>query len=186
MTAAAQQIVDGTPAPREHAAAPGGEYDALLGYGAEFLAALLCPLAGMCHQRFELVVDELAFVGHPVCAADDGAWRFAQERPPKATSRGRESRKGRAQSPVPAPPPQADDAAPASVSAPTTDAAAREPPSGGTWLQTFHFVIVLDLPDPSSSASGTPCAALVATVRMRCTRSSAISRRSGSTAPRAS
>ena len=28
------------------------------------------------------------------------------------------------------------------------------PTSSGTWLQTFHLVMVLDLPDPSSSASG--------------------------------
>ncbi|EKM58425.1 uncharacterized protein PHACADRAFT_58087, partial [Phanerochaete carnosa HHB-10118-sp] len=52
------------------------EHDELLGYSAEFLASLLCPHSAMCHQKFELVVDELAFIGHPVCAEEDGGWRF--------------------------------------------------------------------------------------------------------------
>ena len=118
------------------------EYDELLGYSAEFLAGLLCPHSAMCHQRFELVVDELAFIGHPVCAEDDGAWRFRPEKH-KSASRGRGSRKGATQSP------RAED------DGTTPDAAAKDlPPSSGTWLQTFHFVIVLDLPDPSSSATG--------------------------------
>ncbi|KIP08241.1 hypothetical protein PHLGIDRAFT_104650 [Phlebiopsis gigantea 11061_1 CR5-6] len=118
------------------------EYDELLGYSAEFLAGLLCPHSAMCHQKFELIVDELAFIGHPVCAEQDGAWRFRPEKY-KAASRGRGSRKGReGQSP------QVDE------NALTPDTSAKDLPSSGTWLQTFHFVIALDLPDPSSSASG--------------------------------
>lgn len=117
------------------------EYDDLLGYSAEFLAGLLCPHSGMCHQKFELVVDELAFIGHPVCAEEDGAWRFHPEKH-KSASRGRGSRKGHGQSP------QVEEASL------TPDTPAKDLPSSGTWLQTFHFVIALDLPDPSSSASG--------------------------------
>lgn len=118
------------------------EYDELLGYSSEFLAGLLCPHSAMCHQKFELIVDELAFIGHPVCAEKDGVWRFPPEKY-KATSRGRGSRKGRdGQSP------QVDE------STLTPDNSVKDLPSSGTWLQTFHFVIALDLPDPSSSASG--------------------------------
>ena len=118
------------------------EYDDLLGYSSEFLAGLLCPHSAMCHQRFELIVDELAFLGHPVCAEQDGLWRFPKEKS-KSTSRGRGSRKSRTQSP------QVEE------SSLTPDAPAKDlPPSSGKWLQTFHFVIALDLPDPSSSASG--------------------------------
>ena len=73
----------------------GDEYDALLGYPAEFLAQVLCPADAQCHQKFELVVDDLAFLGHPVCANTDGVWRF--RRPPpaaRAADRGRGSKKG--------------------------------------------------------------------------------------------
>ncbi|KAI9061097.1 hypothetical protein FKP32DRAFT_1576785 [Trametes sanguinea] len=129
-------------------AGTGDEYTTLLGYSAEFLAQILCPQSSMCHQKFELIVDDLAFIGHPVCADPDGGWRFKPEKP-RAAARGRGSKKGqspqdeerlltpeRAERDLPAnsqPQPQAQ----------TSDAG-----------QTFHFVLVLDLPDPSSSASG--------------------------------
>ncbi|EKM58434.1 uncharacterized protein PHACADRAFT_252747, partial [Phanerochaete carnosa HHB-10118-sp] len=74
------------------------EHDELLGYSAEFLASLLCPHSAMCHQKFELVVDELAFIGHPVCAEEDGGWRFRPEKH-KSASRGRGSRKSHTPSP---------------------------------------------------------------------------------------
>lgn len=53
-------------------------YDDLIGYDAAFLADLLSPIPTMCHQKFELVVDELAFIGHPVHAKVDGSWEFAE------------------------------------------------------------------------------------------------------------
>ena len=114
------------------------EYTDLLGYSAEFLASILSPQRGMCHQKFELVVDDLAFLGHPVCAEEDGVWRFAPERS-KPTSRGRGSRKGQS--------PRVDDTS-------LTPERIPEQPPTSTWLQTFHLVLVLDMPDPSSSASG--------------------------------
>jgi nitrogen permease regulator 3-like protein len=117
------------------------EYDHLFGYSAEFLASLLCPHRSMCHQKFELLVDDLAFIGHPVCAEEDGGWIFKPEKT-KAGSRGRETRN--------APSPLPDDHASVSPD--------RPPPSEKAvnkgWLHTFHFVMVLDIPDPSSSASG--------------------------------
>src|SRR5882762_6856728 len=70
---------------------PSGEDDDLFGYSSEFLAGLLCPKRSLCHQKFELVVDELAFIGHPVCAEEDGTWRFKPEKL-KSGSRGRGSR----------------------------------------------------------------------------------------------
>jgi hypothetical protein len=53
-------------------------YDDLIGYDAAFLADLLSPMPTMCHQKFELVVDELAFIGHPVHAKIDESWDFAE------------------------------------------------------------------------------------------------------------
>ncbi|KAJ7494626.1 nitrogen permease regulator of amino acid transport activity 3-domain-containing protein [Mycena galericulata] len=120
------------------------EYDHLFGYSSEFLANLLCPQRSMCHQKFELLVDDLAFIGHPVSAEDDGAWRFKPEKL-RLNDRGRESRHRRTS--------QTDRAR--SASPPTRPASSEKvPPAPSFWLQRFHFVMVLDVPDPSSSASG--------------------------------
>jgi hypothetical protein len=119
------------------------EYDHLFGYSSEFLANLLCPQRSMCHQKFELLVDDLAFIGHPVSAEDDGAWRFKPEKP-KLNDRGRESRIRRVS--------QTDRAS--SASPPRPASSEKTPPASSQWLQRFHFVMVLDVPDPSSSASG--------------------------------
>ncbi|KAH8831390.1 nitrogen permease regulator of amino acid transport activity 3-domain-containing protein [Flagelloscypha sp. PMI_526] len=105
-------------------------YHQLFGYSSEFLASLLCPNQGMCHQKFELIVDEVAFIGHPVCADDDEVWRFRTEARNRHGPRGRE---GKAQN------------------APSRDDSAGQ---FSGWLHTFHFVFVLDLPDTSSAASG--------------------------------
>ncbi|KAG7440351.1 uncharacterized protein BT62DRAFT_938166 [Guyanagaster necrorhizus] len=107
------------------------EYNALFGYSSSFLAGLLCPQRSMCHQKCELLVDDLAFVGHPVCDDADGEWHFKPESP----ARGREERS-----------PGSD--------VETSPVLQQKAPSKSTWLQTFNFVIVLDLPHPSSSTSG--------------------------------
>ncbi|KAJ7716727.1 nitrogen permease regulator of amino acid transport activity 3-domain-containing protein [Mycena maculata] len=120
------------------------EYDHLFGYSSEFLANLLCPQRSMCHQKFELLVDDLAFIGHPVSAEDDGAWRFKPEKL-KVNDRGREARNRRIS--------QTDRASSASPPPPPRPASSEKTPLT-LWLQRFHFVMVLDVPDPSSSASG--------------------------------
>ncbi len=121
---------------------PSNEYDHLFGYQVDFLASLLVPHRSMCHQKFELLVDDLAFVGHPVCTDKDGKWRFKQEKP-ESGSRGRESKS----SPSPAKPSKKEREE-------SEASSLTELPTEEGWLQTFHLVFVLDLPDPSSSASG--------------------------------
>ncbi|TFY57486.1 hypothetical protein EVJ58_g6991 [Rhodofomes roseus] len=118
------------------------EYDTVLGFSAELLAGLLCPQSSMCHQKFEFLVDDLAFIGHPVCAEPDGSWRFKPEKS-KLMPRGRGSKKGEA--PQPAEPSLTPDRMERN----------KRPLPDSTWLQTFHLVLVLDRPDPSSSTSGT-------------------------------
>jgi nitrogen permease regulator 3-like protein len=120
------------------------EYDELLGYSSDFLAGLLSPHVGMCHQKFEVVIDDLAFLGHPVCSDPDGSWNFPAEKT-KSLSRGRGPRKGRAQTQSPR-----VDETPL-----TPEKAAKENAPSRSGLQTFHLVLVLDRPDPSSAASGT-------------------------------
>ncbi|KAF8626403.1 hypothetical protein AX17_006570 [Amanita inopinata Kibby_2008] len=117
-------------------------YDMLFGYSSEYLANLLCPQPPMCHQRFELIVDNLAFLGHPVCADADGTWKFKLEKT-SSNSRGRESRDSRS------PRKQESEA-----SASPDRFSQIEKGSACTWLQTFHLVFILDMPEPSSSASG--------------------------------
>ncbi|KAG6833366.1 hypothetical protein H0H87_007983 [Tephrocybe sp. NHM501043] len=118
------------------------DYDHLFGYSSDFLASLLCPQPNMCHQKFELLVDNLAFIGHPVCEDEDGTWRFKPEKL-KPGPRGRESKVG------------ASNPTPRTSASPDTRTMSSEkvsPPNA--WLNKFHLVIVLDIPDPSSSASG--------------------------------
>ena len=145
-------------------------YHKLLGYSTEFLAGLLCPNQALCHQKFELIVDDLAFIGHPVCAEKGATWKFKTPRTDKHSTkpsffgrRGRGPRKSSASKTAPVsapmtplldvdpPTPVADDegSTDSDSSDPTT-----APNSPSSWLQTFHFVLVLDRPDPSSSASG--------------------------------
>ncbi|THH28335.1 hypothetical protein EUX98_g5860 [Antrodiella citrinella] len=95
----------------------------------------------MCHQKFELVVDDLAFIGHPVCADSDGTWRFKPERANMAP-RGRGSKKGQS--------PEEEEKS----LTPEKSGETKQPQQEKSWLQTFHCVFVLDLPDPSSSQSG--------------------------------
>ncbi|EGN98979.1 hypothetical protein SERLA73DRAFT_90104 [Serpula lacrymans var. lacrymans S7.3] len=115
-------------------------YHDLFGYSSEFLASMLCPQRSLCHQKFELRIDDLVFLGHPVGAESDGSWRFKSEKL-KSGSRGRGSRNRDAT--------QQDDG-----KSEISSIAEKGPPAQSLWLQMFHFVIVLDLPDPSSSASG--------------------------------
>lgn len=118
------------------------EYGALFGYAAAFLAGLLLPKRALCHQKFALAVDDLFFVGHPVCADADGTWRFKQEK----DVRGRGARKRRASG-------GGDDVS-SSTEFDSAVESSSPPPPPSSWLQTFHVAFVHEVPDPSSSASG--------------------------------
>ncbi|KAJ3862685.1 nitrogen permease regulator of amino acid transport activity 3-domain-containing protein [Lentinula novae-zelandiae] len=130
------------------------KYENVFGYASEFLASILCPSTSMCHQKFQLTVDDLAFIGHPVCADWDDVWRFNSGRAKTtSSSRGGNSRdRGGGESGSPSP-------ANRSLSLDKKISGQEKSDSAGpstkcTWLHTFNFVLVLDLPDPSSSASG--------------------------------
>lgn len=120
------------------------EYEQIMGFSAKFLAQHLCPHRSMCHQKFELVVDDLAFIGHPVCDEPDGKWNFRPEKI-KSGSRGRESREL-----------EGSFSPHSVVASPIAEKPLQETLTTpeNEWLQTFHLVLVLDLPDPSSAASG--------------------------------
>ncbi|KAJ4475492.1 nitrogen permease regulator of amino acid transport activity 3-domain-containing protein [Lentinula aciculospora] len=131
------------------------KYENVFGYSSEFLASILCPSTSMCHQKFQLIVDDLAFIGHPVCADSDGVWRFEPERAEtKSSSRGRNSSdRGGAESASPSPAGRTLSLDQENLGKEKSTSAAPST-TRCTWLHTFNFVLVIDLPDPSSSASG--------------------------------
>lgn len=116
------------------------DYHRILDYSTQFLAGMLCPKHTLCHQKFDLVVDDLAFIGHPVCSEDDGHWRFKSEKSTSG-SRGRGSTSCEVADDV------KSEASANELSRPTSQ-------SRSSWLHMFHFVLMLDMPDPPSSASG--------------------------------
>lgn len=50
---------------------PDGTNGKYLGFSTSVLASLLCPNRELCDQPFELVVDALAFIGHPWIVDDE-------------------------------------------------------------------------------------------------------------------
>lgn len=66
-----------------HSNAPGGSnskpshlsWETVLGFDANFLSELLVPSRFLCNTRFELTVDDMAFLGSPVHVLPDGKWR---------------------------------------------------------------------------------------------------------------
>jgi nitrogen permease regulator 3-like protein len=126
------------------------DYGALFGYAAEFLAGLLLPKRALCHQKFALAVDDLFFVGHPVCADADGTWRFKQV---NKDMRGRGAYKRRMSS-------SEDVSSSAEFDSALENDGSEQPlppPTSSSWLETFHVAFVHEVPDPSSSASGNIC-----------------------------
>ncbi len=55
-------------------------YKTYLGYDVEILASILNPRPELAHQKFELVVDDLAFLGHPVSAGRGGTWGSPEDK----------------------------------------------------------------------------------------------------------
>ncbi|KAG0375409.1 Nitrogen permease regulator 3 [Mortierella sp. AD032] len=61
----------------------------VLGYDPQFLANLLSPKLTLCDKRFQLTVDDLTFIGHPVSLRGEefkqrrDYWKRKSSRPPK-------------------------------------------------------------------------------------------------------
>jgi hypothetical protein len=47
----------------------------VFGFDTDFLSELLCPQRAMCNMKFEMSVDDMAFVGIPIHIQPDGQWR---------------------------------------------------------------------------------------------------------------
>ncbi len=47
----------------------------LFGFDLNFLSEMVCPPKALCNNRFELTVEDTAFLGLPIHIGDDGNWR---------------------------------------------------------------------------------------------------------------
>lgn len=146
------------------------QYDSALGYSLDFLGDMMTPPRSACNRKFEIIVDELLFVGHPVTNGTDGKWAYPDEDDDddniRHSARARR-RRGR------------DDRDTSSNSNPLVSQAnglgtvieakegispdlGQNKPAGRTSseekdgppnLNMFHLVIVLDKPDPEGSGT---------------------------------
>lgn len=64
---------------RKHLTPLDVQYNYSLGYPLEFLSDLLSPSRAACNRKFEISVNELLFIGHPVCCGPDGKWAYPTE-----------------------------------------------------------------------------------------------------------
>ena len=103
---------------------PDHDYRYVLGYPIAILAGSLFRFERkICNQRFELVVEELMFLGHPVCIGEDGTWGWRELYA----------------DPDPDPGPDRASAAEQQRKVDAKESA----------LKAFHLILVLDRPDPS-------------------------------------
>lgn len=125
----------GGPAAKDQQAKRLKAYQQYLGYDSEILASILAPKRELCHRKFELVIDDLAFVGHPVCVDKDGHWDIETQ----PVSRGRDQKKKAEVGGYKIGTDSVDEQLTTS-----SDKSSLKAP-----MTMFHFVLVLDRPDPS-------------------------------------
>jgi len=130
------------------------QYDTALGYSLDFLGDMLTPPRSACNRKFEINVDELIFVGHPVTVGNDGKWAFPEEDHdlrPSARGRKRNSAKMETGEKDKTSLKTVIEGKEASLS-PETDTeklpAVKEDKDDAPHLNMFHLVIILDRPDP--------------------------------------
>ena len=105
------------------------DFDWVLGYKTKLLAEHVFRFdRNLCNQRFELILEELLFLGHPVCIGDDGTWQWEQlYSDPKIKEEERERAGERG----------------------VGDTGTAADPKNEASLKSFHFILVLDRPDPA-------------------------------------
>lgn len=112
-------------------------YQQYLGYDTQLLASILAPKRELCHRKFELVIDDLAFIGHPVCVDKNGNWDPDSQHQQQGRGRDQKKRGEVGGYTIGSPPPEEQTAKK------TQDSSSQSP------MTMFHFVLVLDRPDPS-------------------------------------
>lgn len=136
------------------------QYNYALSYPIDFLSDMLTPPRSACNRKFEICVDELVFVGHPVSVGKDGNWGYPTEMEEadddeRSRGRGRRARDGGSHlgtviegkegiSGLPG-----QDGNKATATATATGRNGDETPT----LNMFHLVLVFDKPDPHPGAT---------------------------------
>jgi hypothetical protein len=70
------------------------EWEKLLGYPVEGLEMMLSPPSSMHKKRFEVMLDDLVFLGYPIFVRDDGTWKKKKTKRRAATQDGKSSQGG--------------------------------------------------------------------------------------------
>ncbi|KAI5199589.1 hypothetical protein E4T39_06205 [Aureobasidium subglaciale] len=70
------------------------EWEKLLGYPVEGLEMMLSPPSSMHKKRFEIMLDDLVFLGYPICVRDDGTWKKKKSKKRATTPDVKESQVG--------------------------------------------------------------------------------------------
>ena len=111
------------------------DFDWVFGYRTKLLAEHVFRFdRNLCNQRFELILEELLFLGHPVCIGDDGTWQWEQLYIDPKQKKEEERDRGGDRSAV-----GPDPVTPG--------------PKNEASLKSFHFILVLDRPDPALGGS---------------------------------
>ncbi|WRT69197.1 uncharacterized protein IL334_006181 [Kwoniella shivajii] len=140
------------------------QYNYALGYHLDFLSDMLTPPRAACNRKFEICVESLVFIGHPVCSGPDGKWEIPNEDDELPPSRGRKmggtsSGSGRndSNSQVLAQHsslgPLVENAKEGNLSSPDSPAQTQmqtkmEDKDDTPSLNMFHLVLIIDKPDP--------------------------------------
>lgn len=112
-----------------------------LGYPVDFLAEMLAPRREMCNRKFEFVIDDLAFIGHPVHRKIDDN-DFGEEDEDNRGRRHRDGGKPDAAAQVPEP----------GSPLPDIDRGNHRSRNDEDPVEMFHLVLVIQPPDPSYAA----------------------------------
>ncbi|KAI4717412.1 hypothetical protein E4T48_06417 [Aureobasidium sp. EXF-10727] len=70
------------------------EWEKLLGYPVEGLEMMLSPPSSMHKKRFEVMLDDLVFLGYPIFVRDDGTWKKKKSKRRATTNDGKSSEGG--------------------------------------------------------------------------------------------
>lgn len=73
------------------------EWEKLLGYPVEGLEMMLSPPSSMHKKRFEVMLDDLVFLGYPIFVRDDGTWKKKKTKRRASTKDGKSSQGGHGQ-----------------------------------------------------------------------------------------
>ena len=132
------------------------QYDHALTYPLDFLSDMLTPSRSVCHRKFEVYVDEVVFIGHPVSVGPDGKWEFPKDEDEEVghATRGRRGRDERSLLGTVLEIKEGN--SPDGVSDKTETSVTRsngDDKEGPPTLNMFHLVLIVDKPDPKAGGS---------------------------------